>query len=61
MLYKSSDGDSRPNLKVLSQLIEEHGEGSDEVNAFLALYEGDSDMVKAASKINKEEENDESE
>jgi len=59
MLYKSSDGDSRPNITVLSQLIEQHGEGSDEVNAFLALYEGDSEMIKAANKINKEEENDE--
>lgn len=62
MLYKSSDGDSRPNLTVLSQLVEQHGSESDEVNAFMALYEGDSDFIKKASKIlNEEENNDESE
>ena len=51
MLYKSSDADSRPNLTVLSQLIEQHGRTSDQVQAFLDLYADNEEFMRRASSL----------
>jgi hypothetical protein len=51
MLYKSSDADNKPNLTVLSQLIEQHGVSSDQVLAFLDLYADDKEFIKRATAL----------
>ena len=51
MLYKSSDADNKPNLTVLSQLMEEHGRNSEEVQAFLDLYANDEEFMSRARRL----------
>ena len=51
MLYKSSDAENKPNMTVLSQLVEQHGENSEEVQAFLDLYANNKDFMSRALKI----------
>ena len=51
MLYKSSDADNRPNLKVLSQLVSQHGNKSEEVQAFIDLYANDQEFMNRAQQI----------
>lgn len=65
MLYKSSDADKSPNLTVLSQLVQQHGENSEEVQAFLNLYAENEGFISKAkslisSKITERENNDNS-
>lgn len=51
MLYKSSDGDKRPNITILSQLAEQHGKDSEEVQAFMSLYAEDEEFISQARKL----------
>lgn len=51
MLYKSSDGDKKPNLSVLAELVNQHGSGSPEVQAFLDLYQEDEQFMRQAQSV----------
>lgn len=51
MLFKSSDNNQKPNMALLSSLINQHGPDSEEVQAYLTSFAADAAFMKKAESL----------